>query len=273
MATHSSSLLPGKSHGQRSLVGCSPWGREESERTERLHFHFSLSCTGEGNGNPLHCSFQENPRDRGAWWAAVYGVTQSQTRLKQLSSSSSSRPPGKSHLSLFLISLTYTQHWYRIDALELWCWRRFESPLDCKDIQLVHLKGNQSWIFTGRTDVEAEAPILWPSDVKNWLIGKDPDAGKDWRREKETTKDEMVGRHHRLNGHEFEQALGVSDGQGGLACCSPWVAKTWTRLSDSTEHPALCSPGSDPRVEKTPSLSGCSGRIWTHAVCLQSRGF
>ena len=80
-------LLPGKSHGQRSLVGCSLWGREESDMTERLHFHFSLSCIGEGNGNPLQCSCLENPRDGGAWWASVYGVAQSQTRLKRLSSS------------------------------------------------------------------------------------------------------------------------------------------------------------------------------------------
>ena len=83
-------LLPGKSHGWRSLVGCSPWGREESDTTERLHFHFSLSCIGEGNGNPLQCSCLENPRDGGAWWASVYGVAQSRTRLKQRSSSSSS---------------------------------------------------------------------------------------------------------------------------------------------------------------------------------------
>ena len=80
-------LLPGKSHGQRSLVGCSPCGCEESDTTERLHFNFSLSCIGEGNGNPLRCSCLENPRDRGAWWAAVYGVAQSRTRLKRLSSS------------------------------------------------------------------------------------------------------------------------------------------------------------------------------------------
>ena len=85
-------LLPGKSHGQRSLEGCSPWGHEESDMTERLHFHFSLSCIGEGNGNPFHCSCLENFRDGGAWWAAVYGIAQSQTRLKRLSSSSSSRP-------------------------------------------------------------------------------------------------------------------------------------------------------------------------------------
>ena len=83
-------LLPGKSHGWRSLIGCSPWGLEESGTTERLHFHFSLSSIGEGNGNPLQCSCLENPRDRGAWWAAVYGVAQSRTRLKRLSSSSSS---------------------------------------------------------------------------------------------------------------------------------------------------------------------------------------
>ena len=83
-------LLPGKSHGRRSLVGCSPWGREESDMTEQLHFHFSLSCIGEGNGTPLQCSCLENPRDGGAWWAAVYGVAQSQTWLKWLRSSSSS---------------------------------------------------------------------------------------------------------------------------------------------------------------------------------------
>ena len=88
-------LLPGKSHGRRSLVGCSPWGCEESDTTERFHFHFSLSCIGEGNGNPLQCSCLENPRDGGAWWAAVYGVAQSWTRLKRLSSSSSSKKENK----------------------------------------------------------------------------------------------------------------------------------------------------------------------------------
>ena len=83
-------LLPGKSHGRKSPAGCSPWGHEESDTTERLHFHFSLSCIGEGNGNPLHCSCLGNPRDGGAWWAAVYGVAQSRTRLERFSSSSSS---------------------------------------------------------------------------------------------------------------------------------------------------------------------------------------
>ena len=108
-----------------------------------------------------------------------------------------------------------------------WFWARvlkkaLESPLDCKEIKSVNPKGNQPWIFIGRTDAKAEAPILWPPDVKNWLIGKDPDAGKDWRQEeKGTTEDEMVGWHHWLHGHEFEQALWVGDGQGTLACCSP----------------------------------------------------
>ena len=100
-------LLPGKPHGQRSLVGCSPWGREESDMTEQLHFHFSLSCTGEGNGNPLQCSCLENPRDRGAYWASVYGVTQSRTRLKRLSSSSSIR------ISIFSIFFPHIGH-YRV---------------------------------------------------------------------------------------------------------------------------------------------------------------
>ena len=91
-----------KSHGRRSLVGCNPWGHEESDTTERLHFHFSLSCIGEGNGNPLQCSCLENPRDGGAWWAAVYGVAQSRTRLKRLSSSSSSSVQVKQYFSSFV---------------------------------------------------------------------------------------------------------------------------------------------------------------------------
>ena len=103
--------------------------------------------------------------------------------------------------------------------------KTLESPLDSKEIQPVHPKWNQSWMCIGRTDAETEATILWPPDVKNWLTGKDPDAGKDWRQKKRTTEDEMVGWHHRLNGHEFEQAQRVGDGQGSLVCCSPWGCK------------------------------------------------
>ena len=111
--------------------------------------------------------------------------------------------------------------------------KALESPLDCKEIQPVHPKGDQSWVFIGGPDVEAETPILWPPDAKSWLIWKDPDAGKDLRQEeKGITEDKMIRWHHQLNGHEFEQALGVGDGQGSLACCSPWGLKE----SDTTEQ-------------------------------------
>ena len=112
--------------------------------------------------------------------------------------------------------------------------KTLENPLDSKAIKPVNPKGSQSWTFIGRTDVEAEMPILWTSDVKNWLLGKDPDAGKNWRQEeKGMTEDEMVGWHHQLNGHEFEQGPGIGNGQGGLGCCSPWGHKD----SDMTEQP------------------------------------
>ena len=131
--------------------------------------------------------------------------------------------------------LDYKESW----AQKNWCYwtvaleKTLESPLDCKEIQPVHPKENQSWIFFGRTDADAEAPIFWPHDSKHWLIRKDPDAGKDWRQEEKVmAKDEMVGWYHQLDGHEFEQARGVGDGQGGLACCSAWGHKE----SDTTER-------------------------------------
>ena len=125
------------------------------------------------------------------------------------------------------------EHW-RIDAFELWCWRRFlRVPWTAKRSNQSILKEIKSLIFIRRTHAEAEAPILWLPDVKNWLIGKDPDAWKDWRQEeKGTTEDETVGWHHQLDGYEFEHALGVSDGQGSLACFSPWGCKE----SDTTEQ-------------------------------------
>ena len=111
--------------------------------------------------------------------------------------------------------------------------KTLESPLDCKEIQPVHPKGNQSWVFVGSTDAEAETPILWPPEGKSWLIGKYPDAERDWgQEEKGKTEDEMAGWHHRLDGHEFEWSLGVGDGQGGLACCDSWGCKE----SDTTEQ-------------------------------------
>ena len=181
--------------------------------TEQLYFNFSLSCIGEGNSNPLQCSYLENPRDGGAWWAAVYGVTQSWTQLKWLSSSKhyfpDKGPPSQSYgfssSHVWMWELDYKESW----APKKWCFwtvvleKTLESPLDYKEIQPVHPKGNQSWIFIGRTD--AETPIIWPPDSKSRLIWKDPDAGKGWGwEEKGTAEDEMVGWHHWLDGHEFE---------------------------------------------------------------------
>ena len=120
-----------------------------------------------------------------------------------------------------------------------WCFwtvvleKTLESPLDCKEIQPVHSKGDQPWVFFGRNDAKAETPVLWPPHLKNWLIGKDSDAGRDWgQEEKGTAEDEMAGWHDRLNGREFEWTPGVGDGQGGLACCDSWGRKE----SDRTEQ-------------------------------------
>ena len=146
----------------------------------------------------------------------------------------SSQSYGFSSRHVWMWELDHKEGW----ALKSWCFqtlvveKTLQSFLDCK-IKPVNPKGNQFWLFIGRTDAEAEAPILWPPDVKNWFTGKYPDAGKDWRREeKGMTEDEMVGWHHWLDGHEFEQALGVGDGQGSLVCCSPWGHK----VSDKAEQ-------------------------------------
>ena len=140
------------------------------------------------------------------------------------------------HSQSYGFSSSHVQMW-ELDlkegwALKNWCFqtvvleKTLESPLDCKEIHPVHPKGNQSWIFIGRIDAEAETPIVWPLDVKNWLIWKYPDAGKDWmQKERGTTENEMVGWHHWLDGHEIEQAPGLADGQWSLACCSPWGCK------------------------------------------------
>ena len=131
--------------------------------------------------------------------------------------------------------LDYKESW----VLKKWCFwtvvleKTLESPLDCEEIQPVHPKGNQSWVFIGRTDAEAETPILWPPEVKSWLIGKDTAAGKDWRqKEKGTTGDQVVAWHHWLDRHGFGWTLGVGVGQGGLACCDWWGCKE----SDTTEQ-------------------------------------
>ena len=134
--------------------------------------------------------------------------------------------------------LDYKESW----APKPWCFwtvvleKTLESSLDCKEIQPVHPKGNQYWISIGRTDAESETPILWPPNAKNRLICKDPDTGEVWRlEEKGSAEDEMIGWYHWLDGHEFELGPGVGDEQRRLACCSPWVTKSWTQLSNWTE--------------------------------------
>ena len=147
----------------------------------------------------------------------------------------SSQGYGFSSGHVWMWELDYKESW----AAKNWCFwtvvleKTLESPLDCKEIQPVHLKGDQSWVFIARTDAEAETQILWPPDVKSWLIGKDLNSGKDWgQEEKGMTEDEMVGWHHWLYGHGFGWTLGVGDGQGGLACCCSWGPKE----SDMTEQ-------------------------------------
>ena len=138
-------------------------------------------------------------------------------------------------MHVWMWELDHKEGW----APKTWCFwtvvleKTLESPLDCKEIKPVNLKGNQSWIFIGRAVADAETPTLWPPDAKSQLIGKDPDVEKDWgQEEKRATEDEMVGWHHRLNGHEFGQTLRDSEGQGSLVCCSPWGGKE----SDMTQQ-------------------------------------
>ena len=143
-----------------------------------------------------------------------------------------------------------------------WCFwtvvleKTLESPLACKEIQPVPPKGDQSWVFFGRTDAKAETPILWPPDVKSWLIGKDPDAGRDWGQEdKGTTENEMAGWHHWLYGRESEWTPGVGDGQGGMACCDSWGRKE----ADTTEWLNWTETKSDSR-------SVVSNSLWPHGL-------
>ena len=148
---------------------------------------------------------------------------------------SSSQGYGFSSGHVRIWELNYKESW----APENWYFwtvvfeKTLERPMDCKEIQPVHPKGDQSWVFIGRADFEAETPVLWPSDAKRWLTWKDPVAGKDWRQEeKGMAEDEMVGWHHQLNGHGFGWTPGVGDGQGGLVCCGLWSH----RESDRTEQ-------------------------------------
>ena len=168
------------------------------------------------------------------------------------------------HTNVGWFFLVRTGLWRKLSPEKLNCGveKTLESPLACKKLQPVHPKGNQSWVFIGMTDAEAETPILWPPHAKSWLIGKDPDAGKDWgQEEKWTAEDEMAGWHRQLNGHGFEWPWGVGDGRGGLACCDSWGRKEsdtterlkWTELIGNHTHlSSFCWKVIDKTAEKLP---------------------
>ena len=178
-------------------------------------------------------------------WKKSYDQTRQHIKKQRhyfVNKGPSSQGYGFSSGHVWMWQLDYKESW----ALKNWCFwtlvveKTLESPLDCKEIQLVYLKGNQYWIFIGRTDAEGEMPILWPPDAKSWLIWKDPNAGKDWgQEEKGMIEDEMVGWPHWLNEHGFGWTAGVGDGQRGLARCSSWGHKksdmtedlNWTQLN------------------------------------------
>ena len=198
------------------------WGRN-SRNSGRLYFL----------GFQNHCRWWLQPWNKKMLtpWKKSYDQPRQDMKKQRhyfASKGPSSQSCGFPSSHVWMWELDYKERWVPNN----WCFwtlvleKTLENPLDYKEIQPVHPKGDQYWIFIGRTDAEAKTLILWPPDVKNGLIWKDPDAGKDWRQEeKGMTEGKMVGWHHQLNGHEFEQALGVGEGQGSLVCCSPWGRK------------------------------------------------
>ena len=205
------------------------WGN--SGDSGRLYFFFELQN---------HCRWWLQPWNLEDTYSWKESYDQPRQHIKKqrhyfVNKGLSSQGCGFSSNHVWMWELDYKESW----APKHWCFwtvvleKTLENPLDCKEIQPVHPKGDQSWVFIGRTDAEAETPILWPPDAKSWLIRKDPDAGRDWGQEKKgTTEDEMVGWHHQLNGHRFGWTPGVCDGQGGLVCCDSWGRKE----SDMTEQ-------------------------------------
>ena len=186
------------------------------------------------------------------WYFTVWATRETQItyiHIMNINKGPSSQSYGFSSSHIQMWELDYKESWV---SKNWYFWtivleKTPESPLDCKEIKPVNRKGNQSWIFTEKTDAEAETPKLWPPDVKNWLIWKDPDAdvkvivlsSKMWRGKKGTTKNEMIGWHHWLNGHEFEQAPGAGDGQGSLVCCSPWGCRVRHNWAAELSHALL----------------------------------
>ena len=213
-----------------------PW--DSPGKNTRVGCHFFLQCKVKSESEVIQSRpTLSDPMDCSLPGSSVHGIFQarvlSNDQLRQYinkqrhffaNKGASSKNYGFSKSHAWMWEMDYKESW----APKNWCFwtavlqKTFESPLDCKETQPVNPKGNQSWIFIGRTDAEAETPVLWPPDVKSGLTGKHPDAGKDWRQKEETAEDEMVGWHHWLDGHEFEQTRRVGDGQGSLVCCSSW---------------------------------------------------
>ena len=194
-------------------------------------------------GSKINCSWWLQPWNQKALtpWKKSYDQPRQHNKKQThyfANKGSSSRSYGFSSSHVWMWELNHEESWAQRNSFfwTVMLKKTLESPLDCKEIKPVHSEGNQSWLFIGRTDAEAETPILRPPDAKNWLIGKDSDSGRDLgQEEKGMTEGEMAGWHHRLNGHKFEWMPGVRDGQGGLACCNLGVTKSWTQLSDWTE--------------------------------------
>ena len=195
-----------------------PW--DSPGKNTGVDCHFLLQCTKVKSETEFaqSCPTLSNPMGWSLPGSSIHGIFQANEYWSGVPLPS----------PVWMWELDYKGSW----AQKNWCFwtvvlkKTLESLLDCKEIQSVHLKWNQPWVFTGRTDVEAETPMLSPPDVKSWLIWKDLVVGKDWwQEEKGMTEDKMVGWHHWLNGHEFGQTPGIVDGQGGLACCSSWGRK------------------------------------------------
>ena len=186
--------------------------------TDFIFVGFNITADADCNHEvKLTCSMEQRP------WLTQKAYQKAETSLRSQRSVYQREGCFSSHIWTWL--LDHKESW----GLKNWCFwtvvveKTLESPLACKEIKPVNPNGNQSWLFTRRTDIVAETPVLCPPDAKHWLIGKDSDAGKEWRpEEKDMTEDEMVGWHRRFEGLEFQQALGVGDGQGSLVCCSPW---------------------------------------------------
>ena len=187
-----------------------------------------METTGDNSSNENTCKYDCSHEIKRRWLLGSYDQPRQHIKKQRhyfVNKGPCSKGYGFSSGHVWMWELDYKENWVQKNSC-FWTVvfeKTLESPLDCKEIQPVHPKEDQSWVFIGRTDVEVETPILWPPDAKSWLIWKDHDVGKDWgQEEKGTTEDKMVGWHHQLHGHGFGWTPGFGDGQGGLECCDSW---------------------------------------------------